>query len=114
MNVMPDLNIVLDYLVSRRKGHVVAETVHNLLKKEGYTIWLSASSVDNLQYVLFGECKRYKLDFSKIRIEFNKYLNMVKIFSVTGASVREALKARDFEDHIIYANFKRLAQYCSV
>ncbi len=109
MNVMPDLNIVLDYLVSRRKGHVVAETLHNLLKKEGYTIWLSASSVDNLQYVLFGECKRYKLDFSKITIEFDKYLNMVKIFSVTGASVREALKARDFEDHIIYANFKRLA-----
>ncbi len=109
MNILPDLNIVLDFLIPQRKGHSLSKKVYEIIESQKYTLWISASSVDNLKYILVGIAKRYKMNIKYIIAAFNKYIQKVKIFSVSGYSIREALNAKDLEDHIIYTNFKRVA-----
>jgi hypothetical protein len=108
MNILPDLNIVLDYLITKRSGNLIAEKFFNFIDNRQYTIWIAASSVDNLQYILFGKAKKYKLDLYRIKKELTKYIQKVRIFSVSGNSIRESLKKEDLEDHIIYTNYKRI------
>ncbi len=110
MDILLDLNIILDLLIPLRKGNSIAQELRAIVKTNGYTQWLSASSIDNLQYVLLAQAKKLNLRHrDKIQLELKKLLSEVKIFSVTGASIREALSAKDLEDHIIYTNFKRIA-----
>ncbi len=109
MNILLDLNITLDYLITKRSLHNISEELFNCINSNNNTIWISASSIDNLQYILINEAKKYKLNLDTIKLEFEKYLNSIKIFSVTGTSIRESLKTSDLEDHIIYSNFKRIA-----
>lgn len=109
MNILPDLNIILDYLICNRADNKIAGMVYDIIDKENYEIWISASSVDNLKYILCGESKKYKLDTKYVMKEFEKYIEKSKIFSVTGKSIRQSLDALDLEDHIMYTNFKRIA-----
>lgn len=112
MNILLDLNITIDLLIPKRKGHLIAEKLNAVIKERGYTKWVSASSVDNLQYTLLSMAKSERFsreDLLKIKIEFEKFLSEVKIFSTTGKSIREAINARDLEDHILYTNFKRIS-----
>lgn len=109
MNILTDLNIVLDYLITKRAGNPVAERLYKLLNDCKCTVWISSSSVDNLQYILIGEARRYGLDINYTMAEFRNYLKDIKLFSVTGKSIRMSLKAADLEDQIIYSNFKRIA-----
>lgn len=110
MDILLDLNIITDLLVSERKGHHQSKKIDDIIKQRGYSKWISASSIDNLEYTLLSEAKRFNLKyFDYIRLEFRKLLSDMKIFTVTGASIRQALKEKDLEDYIIYTNFKRIA-----
>src|SRR3989304_1419200 len=110
MDILLDLNIILDLLIPQRKDYPLARKINNIIKEKNYSKWISASSIDNLHYILLSEAKRFDLRYAdKIGLEFNKFLTETKIFSVTGDSIRKALQAEDLEDHIIYTNFKRIA-----
>ncbi|MEM3112418.1 MAG: DegT/DnrJ/EryC1/StrS family aminotransferase [Candidatus Anstonellales archaeon] len=109
MNILLDLNIVVDLMIAKRERHPIAHELYELIEENQYVLWIAASSVDNLKYILFGEAKRYGANMNYVMELFRKYLKRVKIFSVTGLSIREALDAKDLEDHIIYKNFKRVA-----
>lgn len=110
MDILLDLNIIIDLLIPERKGYPLAKKINGIIEQRGYSKWISVSSVDNLEYILLSEARRFNLKYTnKIRLEFRKLLSDMKIFSVTGASIRQALKEEDLEDYIIYTNFKRIA-----
>lgn len=110
MDILLDLNIIIDILIPERKGYPLAKKIDGIIEQRGYSKWISTSSVDNLEYILLSEARRFNLKYTnKIRLEFRKLLSDMKIFSVTGASIRQALTEKDLEDYIIYANFKRIA-----
>ena len=109
MNILPDLNIIIDRLIDKRPGYLLAQQIFTMSEKKGYNLWVSASSVDNLYYILLNKAKKMNVDLNLVRIEFEAFIKGVKIFSVTGLSIRENLRETDLEDHIIYKNFKRIA-----
>jgi len=110
MDILLDLNIVIDKLIPQRKGHQLAREIDSIIKKEGFKKWVSASSVDNLQYILLSEAKRLGLkQTDKIRLQLRKFIEETKIFSVSGKSIRQSLDSPDLEDYILYTNFKRIA-----
>lgn len=109
MNILLNLNIILDFLITKRKGNLLSQKLHELIDRQKYNLWISASSVDKLKYILIREAKRYKVNIEHVTAEFNKYIHKAKIFSVTGASIREAINAKNLEHTIIYTNFKRIA-----
>jgi len=110
MDILLDLNIVIDLLVPLRKGYSVAKEIDRIIKERGYRKWISASSIDNLYYILLSEAKKFNIRHAeKLKLEFKKFLGETKIFSVTAASVWEAIDSEDLEDHLLYTNFKRIA-----
>ncbi len=111
MNILLDLNVVIDFLIPKRKGHELSKKVHHIIIEQGFTLWMSASSVSNIWYMLAEEARKYGANLDYVNLEFKRYVQDVKIFSVTGSSVREAINSnvKDFENHIIYTNFKRIA-----
>lgn len=110
MDLLLDLNIIIDLLIPARRGYLLAKQISEIIEKNKYSKWIAASSIDNLEYTLLSEAKRFNLQYAdKIRLVIIKFLSETKIISVTGASIREAIHSKDLEDHIIYNNFKRIA-----
>ena len=109
MDILFDLNIILDLLIYERENYDIAEKCDNLIKEKKWQSWIAASSVDNLFYTLLNEAKRLNVSKAAVRKEFEKFMQKINIFSVTGKSVLESIKTKDVEDSIIYTNFKRIA-----
>lgn len=109
MDILPDLNIILDAHIFSRKGHVTAKMCIECIEQNKWNMWISASSVDNLLYTLLNEGKRARINRDWLEIEFRKFMEKAKLFTVSAGSVRESLAIRDIEDYIIYTNFKRIA-----
>ncbi|KJR42187.1 pleiotropic regulatory protein DegT [Candidatus Magnetoovum chiemensis] len=110
MDICLDNNIIIDLLIPERNGHLIAKNIYDIIKEKKYVNWISASSICNLDNILSSEIKKFNLNEpEKIRSEFRRFLLETKIFTATGASIRDALNAEDFENHIIHVNFKRIA-----
>jgi dTDP-4-amino-4,6-dideoxygalactose transaminase len=111
MDILLDLNIIIDLLIPLRKGYPIAKEIDKIIKERHYRKWISASSIDTLYYILLSQAKKFNIRDGErlLKLELGKLLKETKIFSVTGASVLEAINFEDLEDYLLYTNFKRIA-----
>ncbi|MDI6891298.1 MAG: hypothetical protein QMC83_10255 [Thermodesulfovibrionales bacterium] len=58
MDILFDLNIVLDFLIYERDHHDIAQKCNDIIEEKNWQLWIAASSVDNLYYILLNEAKR--------------------------------------------------------
>ena len=118
MDVLLDINIIVDLLL-KRDGYRDAKRIYAIASLFSSKMWMAASSVDNLYYVLHSEAKRTKHlanekcadeDSKEVDNLFYNFMDKVSIFSVGPKSIRRALSNyKDMENTIIYNNFKRIA-----
>ena len=118
MDVLLDINIIVDLLL-KRDGYRDAKRIYAIASLFSSKMWMAASSVDNLYYVLHSEAKRIKHlanekcadeDSKEVDNLFYNFMDKVSIFSVEPKSIRRALSNyKDMENTIIYNNFKRIA-----
>jgi len=112
MQVCPDLNLIADFLIKKREGHRLSREIFNRLFDNKDSVFISASDCEKLTHILIESASLYSIDREYLFDAFKRLLQQVKIFSVTGASVRESIDATSFEGiekHILYKNFKRIA-----
>ena len=114
MDVLLDINIIVDLLL-KRDGYRDAKRIYAIASLFSSKMWMAASSVDNLYYVLYSEANRIKHlsnekcadeDSKEVDNLFYNFMDKVSIFSVEPKSIRRALSNyKDMENTIIYNNF---------
>ena len=88
MDVLLDINIIVDLLL-KRDGYRDAKRVYAIASLFSSKMWMAASSVDNLYYVLHSEVKRIKhLANEKCADEDSKEV-MVKCGSCGASQMRQ-------------------------
>ncbi len=99
MKIFIDTNIVLDVLARREPFYANSARIWEMVENEGFTGYLSATSITDIFYILnkhLGSRKAYD--------SLDTLLVVFDIASVTATHIRAALKTglKDFEDAIQY------------
>ena len=107
MNYLIDLNIIFDYYNNQRRErfpHSV-EAIDNLLKNDNYNLYLSSSSIDNLEFIKAQELKRTFGFASKIVLK-SFIEDVLSKFKIAKTPSYLEIDYNDIEDSQVIASAK--------
>jgi predicted nucleic acid-binding protein len=106
MKILIDANIALDVLLERQPFYIAGAQVLGL-SKGGIELFLSASTITDIYYIIHRERKSKEVAAASVR----NILAIVDIAAVTGNTIRRAvnLEWSDFEDAVQYATGENIA-----
>jgi putative cofactor-binding repeat protein len=106
MKILIDANIVLDVLLERQPFYIAGAQVLGL-SKGGIELFLSASTITDIYYIIRRERKSKETAVASVK----NILASVDIAAVTGNTIRRAigLEWSDFEDAVQYAAGENIA-----
>ena len=106
MKILVDANIALDVLLGRKPFVVIATQILGL-SKGGFEIFISASSITDIYYIIHREQKSKAVATALIK----DLLKSVCIAAVTGTEINRAIDLEwgDFEDAVLYATGESIA-----
>ena len=106
MKILLDSNVALDAILKNREFHESASVVIGL-SKGGVDLFVSASAVTDIYYLVCRETKSKKIAMSLLK----KLLEKVDVAAVSGSEIRKAVNLDwgDFEDAVQYATGESIA-----
>ena len=106
MKILVDANVALDVLLERHPFYIRGAQILGL-SKGGIELFISASTVTDIYYIIRRELKSKETAISLVK----KILENVDIAAVSGSEIRRALDIDwgDFEDAVQYAAGESLA-----
>ena len=106
MKILVDANVALDVLLERHPFYITGAKILGL-SKGGIELFISASTVTDIYYIIRRELKSKETAVSLVK----KLLETVDIATVSGSEIRRALDLDwgDFEDAVQYAAGESLA-----
>jgi UDP-2-acetamido-2-deoxy-ribo-hexuluronate aminotransferase len=108
MDIMPDLDIVLDYLIPERPGHTLAQ---KYIKPDAPStrIWIAASMIDRLYSEAMAEGEKRNTQRAELTTAFSTFMSQVSILTVTAQSARDIVSYEHVAGDLAFRNFKRVA-----
>ena len=108
MDIMPELDIVLDFLIPERPGHVLAK---KYIQPDGSSarIWIATSMIDRLYAAAMDEGEKRDANRAELTAAFSAFMSHVSILTVTAQSARDILSYEHFGGDLAFRNFKRVA-----
>jgi len=108
MDIMPELDIVLDYLIPERPGHVLAR---KYIKPDAPSIriWIAASTIDRLYSEAMAEGEKRNTHRAELTAAFSAFMSQVSILTVTAQSARDIVSYEHVAGDLAFRNFKRVA-----
>ncbi len=108
MDIMPELDIVLDYLIPERPGHALAQK-YIRPDESSARIWIAASTIDRLYTETMAEGEKRNTNRAELAAAFSAFMSQVSILTVTAQSARDIVSFEHIAGDLAFRNFKRVA-----
>ncbi len=109
MNYLLDNNVIIDILSERRREkYPKSLEVYNAIKENGNNIFISSSSIDNIEFILFKEIKA-QFDYSNLEAlqeVHNRIKEFIKNTKIAKTPTYLEIDYEDIEDSQIVASAK--------
>ena len=112
MKVLFDLNVILDLCLDERiKTYSTTKSVYEFCLKENIELFISSSSIDNLEFILYSALKKTYPTFTNknyLLIIKNKIEEILKTFKIAKTPSYIDIDYEDIEDSLIIYSAKAI------